>query len=308
MSRKPPINSGPLFITGFFPAVTSCLKAGLTTVAMPDGAAVPMVGFGLSNEPVSVPGPVLEANAGDTLTINLNNPLPVPITIVIHGQKIAVPAPVMLGGRVLSFTPHSGTFSFPDLREGTYLYESGTYTAAEVPIGLYGALIVRSATPGQAYDDPVSAYDREQVVVFSDVDPTLNQAIVQRQYGTQSYPSTVDYAARYFLINGKAYPNTAPILADNADRVLLRLVNAGSKNYNPTLNGPYMKLIAEDGNLLPYSQDRISVLLSAGKTKNVIVTSAPDKRYALYDRQLNLSNAGSPGVGGLLTFLQFGNP
>jgi len=39
-----------------------------------------------------------------------------------------------------------------------------------------------------------------------------------------------DYAAKYFLFNGKAYPQTDPIVADMGPKVLLRYVNAG---HNP---------------------------------------------------------------------------
>lgn len=286
--------------------VTSNLITGLVNVTMPDGAVVPMAGFGLSGGSVSVPGPVLEANEGDTLVINLTNSLPVPITVVVHGQRIQNPTPVDVGGRVLSFVPHSGSFTFPNLKAGTYLYESGTHPAVEVPMGLYGVLIVRPATPGQAYNDPVSAYDTEHVVVFSDVDPVLNTMVRTGRYGSALYPSTVKYAPKYFLVNGKAYPQTVPMTANNGDRVLLRLVNAGNRDYAPTLNGLYSMVIAEDGNLLPFPENDLAVMLPAGKTKDVIVTPGADTRYTLYDRRLNLSNAGTAGVGGILTFLEVG--
>ena len=39
-----------------------------------------------------------------------------------------------------------------------------------------------------------------------------------------------DYLATYWLINGKAYPDTAPITATAGQRVLLRYVNAGYDN------------------------------------------------------------------------------
>lgn len=288
--------------------VTYNLATGLTNVTMPDGATVPMAGFGLQGGPITVPGPLLEANAGDTLVINLANGLPAPVTVIVHGQKIVTPNPVMAGGRVLSFTPHASTFTFPNLKAGTYLYESGTHPSVEVPIGLYGTLIVRPATAGQAYDDPVSAYDVEHVIVLSDVDPTLNQAVASGQYGTAAYPSTVNYDPKYFLINGKAHPETAPLAAANGDRVLLRFVNAGVQTYDPTLNGANVTVIAQDGFLLPFPLEVVSVVLAAGQTKDVIVTPAADTRYALYDRSLNLTNAGTAGVGGMLTFLTVGSP
>ena len=288
-------------------AVIYDLTADTTTVTMPDGTPVPIWGFALDGGPVTAPGPVLEANDGDDLTINLTNNLPEPLSIIIHGQKIETPVPIMQGGRVLSFTPLSTSYTFTDLKAGTYLYESGAHPAATVPMGLYGVLIVHPATPGQAYEDPVSAYDADHVLVFSDIDPTLNDARDQGQYGTPAYPSTVNYDPKYFLINGKAYPETDPIVAANGETLLLRFVNAGLATYNPMLGGMRMTVIAEDGNLLPFPLPVFSLVLPAGKTKDVIVTPADDTRYALFERSLSLSNAGVEGVGGMLAFLLVGD-
>ena len=43
-------------------------------------------------------------------------------------------------------------------------------------MGLYGALVVRPATAGQAYDDAATAFDDEAVLVLSEIDPALNNA------------------------------------------------------------------------------------------------------------------------------------
>jgi len=291
----------------FAATVTYNLTAGSTTVTMPDGTPMLMWGFGLDGGPITVPGPVLEASEGDDLVINLTNNLPGAVTIVIPGQTIEAPTPVMAGGRVRSFTPESATVTFPSLKAGTYLYESGTNPAKKVQMGLYGALIVRSLTPGQAYDDPISSYDTEHIIVLSDVDPALHDAIEGGTFGTPAFPSTVNLRPRYFLINGKAYPETDALTASNGDTVLLRFLNAGTKTYDPALYGTGMTCIALDGNLLPFPQPVNTLILPAGQTKDVIVTPADDTRYALYERRGNLSNAGDRGVGGMLTHLLVGS-
>ncbi len=73
-------------------------------------------------------------------------------------------------------------------------------------MGLYGALIVRPPAAGQAYDDPATAFDDEAVLVLSEIDPALNNSAT---------PATFDmrkYAPRYFLINGRTHPDTAPVV------------------------------------------------------------------------------------------------
>ncbi len=286
--------------------VTYDVTADTVTLIMPDTTSVLMWGFGLSGGSASVPGPILEANEGDDLVINLTNNLPEPVTIVIHSQSISSPAPVMEGGRVRSFVPESGSFSFAGLKAGTYLYESGTNTAKQVQMGLYGLLIVHPATAGQAYNDPVSAYDVAHTLLFSDIDPTLHTAVQGGYYGTVDYPSTAHLDAKYFLINGQAFPLTAPFYVNTGDRVLLRFANAGMDTYTPVLNGLRMTVIAEDGFLLPHPQNVAALSLPAGKTKDVIVTPVNFGDYALFDRRLNLTNAGGAGVGGMLTYLSAG--
>ena len=73
--------------------VTYYLRADVTTKTMPDGNVITMWGFAQDSAfeahdgNVTVPGPQLTIPVGDsTLTINLENNLPEPVSIVIPGQ------------------------------------------------------------------------------------------------------------------------------------------------------------------------------------------------------------------------------
>ena len=74
-------------------AATYTLRADRVNLTMPDGAVVPAWGFaddvaGAGTGTVTVPGPQLIVPAGDTtLTINVTNNLPVPVSINIPGQR-----------------------------------------------------------------------------------------------------------------------------------------------------------------------------------------------------------------------------
>jgi len=124
-------------------------------------------------------------------------------------------------------------------------------------------------------------------------------------YGTPAYPSTFDYQPKYFLINGLSYPDTVDIALNTSEDVLLRFVNAGLKTHVPALQGPYMSVIAEDGNLYPYPKEQYSIELTAAKTMDAMVNVGAAGRYAIYDRSLHLTNAAATG-GGMLTYLQVG--
>jgi FtsP/CotA-like multicopper oxidase with cupredoxin domain len=171
-------------------------------------------------------------------------------------------------------------------------------------MGLYGALVVRSNTAGQAYDTASSAFDREATLVLSDIDPAFN-----------ANPGGFDmhaYNASYWLINGKAYPQTAPIQAAAGEKVLLRYVNAGHDNTTMTLLGMHENVLARDANLLANPFDADAETIPAGETEDAIATvpagsSGLPNGFPLYNRQLHLGNgapADSTSLGGQLTFIQ----
>lgn len=299
-------------------AVTYDLRADKVNLTMPDGTIIPAWGFaddvsGAGTGTVTVPGPQLIVPAGDTqLIINLTNNLPVPVSINIPGQRYPVAAaPIVSGGRVLSFTNQvaanggTGSVTFNNLRPGTFRYESGTHPAMEVPMGLYGALIVRPATAGQAYNSVSSAYDNESVVLLSEIDPAFNAYVDANNTTvdtTNKINYSISYAPKYFLINGKAYPQTTDISAPAGQRTLLRLINAGARNYVPTIQGNELTVIAEDGYLLNFSRHEFSPSLTAGKTLDVILTPSGIGYHSFYDRRLGQVNAGV-FPGGMLTFV-----
>jgi len=286
------------------------------TAALPDGNVVPMWGFFedtgqlCTDVPAWQVGPTLTAAEGGSLTVNVRNCLADPVSVFIPGQLKAT-SPVTfqdaeLRTRVRSFDAETapattGSYTWAGVKEGTYLYHSGTHPQVQVQMGLYGALVVTGL------DYPTVA--QEEVLVYSEIDPALHAAVDGGTYGTAAYPSTFDYMPRYFLINGAAYPDGTDIAVDTSTDVLLRFVNAGLKTHVPTLEGGlYMSLIAEDGNLYPSEMlpiEQYGIELQAAKTIDAVVNVGTAGRYALYDRALGLTNWLDTG-GGMLTYIQAG--
>lgn len=288
----------------------------------------------------TVPGPPLTATAGDTVNIHLQNSLTGPYTeptsVVIPGQ-LATGTPTWtdnttgnrgasLSKRVRSFTAETAvngtsTYTWTGVKAGTYLYQSGTHPAVQVQMGLYGTLKVLSAAE-RAYSDPSSAFASEVTLLFSEIDPVLHDAIAAGKYGPNPTPppgwltSTIDYHPKYFLINGQPYsPSLPPIPAGTGGNLLIRFLNAGLQSKVPVVQGPYMSVIAEDGNFMTAvnaegetvaaSKQQYSVFLPAGKTIDAILTPAAPGYIPVYDRRLNLTNNGA-SPGGMLVYLQVG--
>jgi len=285
------------------------LRAAATTMAMPGGENITMWGFALDGGLVTIPGPPLTVPAGDNvLTVNLTNELTVPVSIIIPGQ-IGDSQQVTrnLDGRVRSFTHETpaavnGTpggpisYTWSNIEPGTYLYHSGTHPAVQVQMGLYGAVTKNAVeadpiamTPAEAY--PGMTYDEEVALIYSEIDPALHAAVAGGTYGTAAYPSTIDYNPEYFLVNGEAADAAGPIATPApGSNVLIRFLNAGLKDHAPEILGSHLSVIAEDGNLYPYTRQHYSLLLAAGKTLDALFSPSTAGDYHIFDRKLYRTN------------------
>lgn len=280
-----------------------CVEAG--TLSLPGAATTPVWGFAIAgrdgaDQPTcagvtpQVPGPVLAIAQGDTATIVVHNDLAEAVSLEAPGISIAE-------GAMAAPAHGTAAYTFVSSAPGTYLYQSAANAGRQLAMGLYGALIVRPPTAGQAYGVS-SAYDVEAVAVLSAIDPAFN-----------ADPGGYDmrkYAATYWLINGKAYPQTDPIHGPApGTRVLLRYLNAGFDNTTMVLLGLHQRVLARDARLLANPFEAVAETIPAGATEDTIATIPADgTRFPLYNRQLHLTN-GTPAnpqhtPGGMLTYLQ----
>ncbi|KGJ91582.1 hypothetical protein ND16A_1814 [Thalassotalea sp. ND16A] len=306
------------------------LEAQSFTKTLPavDGGeiVVPMWGFASCADDsfngceMSATGPQINMATGDSLTIHLNNTLSTPVSIGIPGQAGGGNPQWSIDGsgrrRVRSFTHETsagttGSYTWSSLKTGTYLYQSGTHPSIQVPMGLYGALVVAPVVPAStcttsAYNHHNSCFDAETVLLFSEIDPRQNAAVDAAAGDSNSYPSTVDYSPTYLLINGEVSVDPLPA-GQPGDRVLLRYLNAGLRSHTPTIVGLDMGLIAEDGNPYPgLIKKQSTALLAAGKTLDVLVEMPnEDITLAFFDHMPTFSNDALPN-GGMLANLQVG--
>jgi len=274
-----------------------------------------------STATASLPGPQLDVTlsaAETTVTFNVTNELPAgqSITFEIPGITFdAGAADVAPGGTLTrSFTapaspPQSPPAPGAPNGPGTYLYGSGGDGGRQQAMGLYGALIVHPSTPGQAYESNTTAYDVEAPLVLSAIDPAFNNSADPGTYNMYTYRAT------YWLINGKAYPQTTGITAAAGKKVLLRYLNAGYDNTTMMLLGMHEHVVAKDAWPLSSTYDANAETIPAGATEDAIATvpagGAPSANgFALFNRQLHLTNGDQAGTspsppdgGGMLTFI-----
>ncbi len=292
------------------PTFNLCAKADSVT---PTGApgAIPIWGFavrpggGCAAATAGIPAPTLDVGAGDNVTLSINNGLDQNLHISIPGITINPGATP----NTRTIAPgDTGTVSFTATNPGTYLYESDGTAGRQAEVGLAGALIVRPAVlpNGRVYNDASAAYNTEALMVLSEIDPNLN-ATLPTPGGLANFDMAT-WKPQYRLINGLGYPSTGTISSAAGSKVLLRYVNAGSEHISMTLLGADTTEIGRDASLLTTPLGVSAETIPAGGTAEEIVTvpagTASGTKFPIYDRNLNLVNGASAGIGGRLRFIQ----
>jgi FtsP/CotA-like multicopper oxidase with cupredoxin domain len=207
-----------------------------------------------------VPGPLLRARRGVPVVVDVWNDTKEEDIIHWHGLHI----PSDVDGVYEEGTPGVPTnggrrrYVFTPEPSGTRWYHShngpagrnlnkGTYS------GQFGMLVVEDG-------DDRGAYDREVPILLHEWGPHL----------TTEGPLDVEF--RYFSINGKMVGAGEPIRVRQADRVLLRIVNASATlQHRLALPGHVFHVIALDGNPVPRPRRVPVVDLGPGERVDAIV-------------------------------------
>ena len=258
------------------------LTASAGYISIADGGSIYAWGYG-TGASMQLPGPTLIVTAGTPVTVTLHNALPAAAgntSMVFPGQAVTTTGGAP--GLLTQEAPAGGsvTYTFTPSTPGTYQYHSGTRPDLQVEMGLYGALIVRPATPttvcatlgGQmAYDHPGACFDREYLFLLSEVDLDIHRAAELQASGPGPMDvATEPYHSEYWLLNGRAAPDTmaAPgtaLLSDQpynslprmhpGERLLLRVVGANHELHPFHHHGNHTRLLARDGRLLLSATD-----------------------------------------------------
>lgn len=205
-----------------------------------------------------VPGPTIEARAGDTLVVRLKNSLDEPTTIHFHGLRLPSE---MDGTQVVQRLVAPGErfeyrFTVPDA--GTFWYHSHHNEAVQVERGLYGAVIIRGV------DEPV--LDRERVLVLDDV--KLNRKGQFAKFGGWIEQHT-GREGDVRLVNGQSEPELR-IAAGQMER--WRIVNASSARYvRLSVGGKPYSILGTGGGFIEAPVQTSEVLLPPGDRVDIAV-------------------------------------
>jgi FtsP/CotA-like multicopper oxidase with cupredoxin domain len=260
-------------------------------------------------------------------------------TIHWHGFTNAIP--LFDGVPELSIAVPIGrsfTYYYRPHDPGTYMYHCHFEDVEHVQMGMTGMVYVRpsrnTTTQKFAYDHDATEYKREFSIMLTELwaEAHFRDAHIQTTDWT-------DYKPSFWLMNGRAYPDTlepnydpmvdAPdaspsgmslqynpisslVKCNEGDKVLLRIANLGYEHHAMTLDGIPMTVVAKDASALvdlhhDLTYETNTVEVGPGESRDVIFTAPKNKgngpdTYRLYDRNYAyLSNAGGQGYGGQMT-------
>jgi hypothetical protein len=162
-------------------------------------------------------------------------------------------------------------------------------------MGLFGPLVVED---GQ-YPDA-----QEIVLVFSELDPAFNA-----NPGTFSM---INYQVRYWLTNGRAFPDTGEVAVAAGSTVRLRLLNAGGETHPIAVLGLNQTVLASGGTWQAFPYGVFAAPVAAGQTMETLLqipfvqdgTVFPLYEAGLHQHNNNQRVGRKTAFGGMLTFLR----
>jgi FtsP/CotA-like multicopper oxidase with cupredoxin domain len=245
------------------------------TTTLDDGSTTQYWGYGVVNgngsHSMSLPGPLLEINKGDTVVLNFFNDSPEDHTIHLHGLDVNQAND---GVPTTSFAVHSQqstSYTFVANHEGTFLYHCHVLTTLHLTMGMYGMIVVENYPDSTKIFDGGPSFNNEYSYLTSDMDLSWNN-------NTLSIPPMYTFKSNYFLINGQSgnqfYDNPqAEIIANEGDSILLRLGNIAYSKvkfiFPPQLHA---KAYLSDGRVLPQAFNCDTLEINAGERYSVLLT------------------------------------
>lgn len=350
----------PQYIFGFarvpLPALTDAesLATGVPTAASGEYPGWVMQEGMLA---ANAPAPTIEVDEDDELFLSLTNvgmtmrpDLFDPHTVHWHGFPQA--SSVFDGVPDSSIAINMGatlTYYYLAKDAGTYMYHCHVEATEHMQMGMLGNLFVRPRqnncstladnpdvpgticptghTAGDKYayndGDRSTRYDEEYPIQLGSFDPDFHDASL----GVQPLPFA-GMNDRYFLLNGRGYPDTANPAVMSTDgresqpvsslieaapnqRILLRISNLNiTRFYTIGTNGIEMQVIGldarllrdDDGNNMYYTTN--SLTLGGGQSADVIIDTAgipAGSTFFLYSQELDRLANNNENFGGMMT-------
>jgi FtsP/CotA-like multicopper oxidase with cupredoxin domain len=201
-----------------------------------------------------IPGPTFEVNEGDRVRVIFENRLPEMTALHWHGFEV----PMAMDGSVglgQGPTPPGGTYvyEFTLNQHGTLFYHS--HFAMQEMMGMLGLFVVHPKTPY------TPAVHRDFGILLQEWAILPNNTV----------PNTMAMEFNWLTFNGKAGPDTTPLLVKQGERVRIRIVNMGMDHHPIHLHGNQFYVTGTEGGRKPEHLwfPENTVLVGVGQARNI---------------------------------------
>jgi hypothetical protein len=220
---------------------------------LPDGTEIEFWGYGIENQltglaKISLPGPILRFDLGDTVRIQLRNTSPEAHTIHWHGLDVDQ-ANDGVGHTSNNVIPNDlFIYEFVCTHSGTYMYHCHVLTPLHLAMGMYGLFIVNGEEEQFLYDE-TSKFTKEFSFLFSEMNVSWND-------NPLSPGDFALYEADFLMVNGmsdlEAEFSDNEVIGTENDTLAFRLANIGYGSVEVNFPNELMvKAIASDGRVIP---------------------------------------------------------
>jgi manganese oxidase len=216
------------------------------------------------------PGPVIEVNQGDRCRFYVTNKLNEPTSLHWHGVLLPNGMDGVAGLTQKSIAAGK-TFKYEFIFQhaGTFMYHPHSDEMTQIALGMGGMIVVH---PRRATASNATAGRRVR-------DYALMTHEWKIPIGTARPDPMAMNDFNVLTFNSKAYPSTAPLIAQVGDLVRIRLGNLGPMDHHPIhMHGHVFSLTETDGGTVPLSAriPETTMLVPTGTVRVVeFVATAP---------------------------------
>jgi len=173
------------------------------------------------------------------------------------------------------------------------MYHCHQEASQHIQMGMYGALVIYPSQqslaaagvvipPGFtnrnfAYNDAMTFYDKDYVMLLSDLDSTWHRAV----YENDPSFNPVNFKPDWWLVNGRAFPDTlmrhpqpgynSYVRVATDQKFLLRMINMGYQSVPWHIHGWNFHIIGKDATMREHHDMGFTQLIGSGETYDLLL-------------------------------------
>lgn len=183
------------------------------------------------------PGPTIEVVEGDRVRIYVTNHLPEHTSVHWHGQRLPNGMDGVSGLTQPSIKPgETFVYEFEARRAGTFMYHPHADEMTQMAMGMMGSWITHPKNP------KLMAVDRDYVFLLNayDIEP-----------GSYLPKTNTMLDFNLWTFNSRVFPGIAPIVAQQGEKIRVRVGNLTMTNHPIHLHGHEFEVTGTDGGWIP---------------------------------------------------------